>query len=56
LSHKTEWIEQEEDVYIGMGQRMLASDEGEYPLLDVRLLRLGEESERSVEHLPTESP
>ena len=42
LSHKTEWIEQAEDVYIGMGQRMLATDEGEYPLLDARLLRLGE--------------
>ncbi|MCB1771481.1 MAG: virulence protein SciE type [Candidatus Competibacteraceae bacterium] len=42
LSHKTEWIEQTEDVYIGMGQRMLVTDEGEYPLLDARLLRLGE--------------
>jgi len=56
LSHKTEWIEQEEGVYIGMGQRMLATDEEEYPLLDVRLLRLGEESEPSVETLTTESP
>lgn len=42
LSHKTEWIEQAEDVYIGLGQRMLATDAGEYPLLDARLLRLGD--------------
>ena len=31
-----------EGVYLGLGQRLLASDQGEYPLLDVRLLRLGE--------------
>ncbi len=40
LGHKTEWIEQTEGLYIGLGQRLLASDEGEYPLLDLRLLRL----------------
>lgn len=40
LGHKTEWIEQPEGLYIGLGQRLLASDEGEYPLLDLRLLRL----------------
>lgn len=40
LGHKTEWIEQPEELYIGVGQRMLASDRGEYPLLDIRLLRL----------------
>lgn len=55
LSRKTEWIEQGEGTYIGMGQRMLASDEGEYPLLDIRLLRLGEESESSVETPTTET-
>jgi len=48
LGHKTEWIEQAAGLYIGMGQRMLASDAGEYPLLDVRLLQL-DEAERTVD-------
>jgi type VI secretion system protein ImpE len=52
LSHKTEWIEQAEDVYIGLGQRMLATDEGEYPLLDARLLRLGEAAAEPVMDAP----
>lgn len=48
LSHKTEWLEPADGVYIGMGQRMLASDGGEHPLLDVRLLQLGEEAQSSA--------
>lgn len=55
LSHKTEWLEPAEGVYIGMGQRLLASDGGEHPLLDIRLLRLGEEAEPLAEPPVTES-
>jgi type VI secretion system protein ImpE len=36
LARKTEWIELAPGVNQGLGQRMLATDEGEYPLLDVR--------------------
>ncbi|MEJ1296919.1 MAG: type VI secretion system accessory protein TagJ [Candidatus Sedimenticola sp. (ex Thyasira tokunagai)] len=36
LSRKTEWIEQEGGLYFGTGQRMLATDIGEYPLMDIR--------------------
>jgi type VI secretion system protein ImpE len=36
LSHKTEWQTPAEGVYIGLGQRMLATDQDEYPLLNVR--------------------
>ncbi len=36
LSRKTEWQNAGDDFYIGMGQRMLATDQGEYPLLDIR--------------------
>lgn len=36
LAHKTEWEQVAEDEYIGTGQRMLATNEDEYPLLDVR--------------------
>ena len=40
LARKTEWTEPDEGVWIGRGQRMLASDVGEHPLLDVRLVEL----------------
>jgi type VI secretion system protein ImpE len=56
LSHKTEWLEPADGVYIGMGQRLLASDVGEHSLLDVRVLRLGEEARPLDEFPATESP
>lgn len=40
LARKTVWIEPFEDFYTGQGQRMLAGDTGEYPLLDLRRLQL----------------
>ena len=36
LARKTEWLQQHEDAYAGLGQRMLATDTGEYPLMDIR--------------------
>ncbi len=33
---RTEWIEPFKDTYFGVGQRMLTTDAGEYPLLEVR--------------------
>jgi type VI secretion system protein ImpE len=36
LSRLTEWRESGEEVYEGIGQRILATDEGEYPILNVR--------------------
>ena len=36
LTRKTEWLDMGEDVYHGLGQRVLATDAGEYSLLDVR--------------------
>lgn len=38
LARKTEWVELAEGVYRGMGQRMLATDQEEYPLMDVRAI------------------
>jgi type VI secretion system protein ImpE len=38
LARKTEWIELGDDCFIGSGQRMLATDAGEYPLLDIRTI------------------
>ena len=40
LARRTEWAENAGGVYTGLGQRMLATDGGEYPLMDVRLVRL----------------
>ncbi len=36
LSRKTEWLEMAEGVYQGIGQRILVTDAGEYPLMDIR--------------------
>lgn len=40
LARKTDWIEVADGVYHGLGQRMLATDEAEYSLLDSRLISL----------------
>lgn len=40
LARKTEWIEKPGDVYIGQGQRMFATDSGEFPILQVRQIHL----------------
>ncbi len=36
LAVKTEWLEPAEGVFVGRGQRMLATDGGEFPLMDIR--------------------
>ncbi|HZN25613.1 MAG TPA: type VI secretion system accessory protein TagJ, partial [Burkholderiales bacterium] len=40
LARRTEWIEQGEGAYVGLGQRMFATDVGEYALMDVRSIEL----------------
>jgi type VI secretion system protein ImpE len=40
LARKTEWIEKPGEVYLGLGQRMFATDKGEFPLLQVRQIAL----------------
>jgi type VI secretion system protein ImpE len=36
LARKTDWLSHPGETYHGLGQRMLATDAGEYPLLEVR--------------------
>jgi type VI secretion system protein ImpE len=36
LSRRTDWIEHPADTFFGLGQRMLTTDAGEYPLLEIR--------------------
>jgi len=40
LARKTEWIEQPGDLYLGLGQRMFATDKDEFPLLQIRQIDL----------------
>jgi type VI secretion system protein ImpE len=40
LARKTDWSEPSPGVYLGQGQRMLAADSGEFPLMDVREIKL----------------
>jgi type VI secretion system protein ImpE len=40
MARKTEWMEKEGGLYLGLGQRVLATDEAEFALLDIRQVRL----------------
>jgi type VI secretion system protein ImpE len=42
LARRTEWQERAPGTYHGLGQRMFATDRGEYPLLEVREIRLSQ--------------
>lgn len=43
LARRTEWIDRGDGYFAGLGQRMLATDTGEYPLLDVRCISFGDD-------------
>ncbi|HEY3395347.1 MAG TPA: type VI secretion system accessory protein TagJ [Lacipirellulaceae bacterium] len=45
LARLTEWRQSSEVVYEGIGQRILATDEGEYPILNVRRIEFAESSD-----------
>lgn len=40
LSRKTEWLEPHPGTYLGLGQRMLTTDAGDYSLMDIRQIEL----------------
>jgi type VI secretion system protein ImpE len=40
LARKTQWQQREGDTYLGLGQRILATDANEYPLLECRTVEL----------------
>jgi type VI secretion system protein ImpE len=42
MARSTEWTEPAEETLFGHGQRLLATDQGEFPLLDVRVVKLGD--------------
>jgi type VI secretion system protein ImpE len=41
LARKTEWIALGEETYLGLGQRIFATDEAEVPLTEIRKLEIG---------------
>jgi type VI secretion system protein ImpE len=41
LARKTEWEEAGPQQYCGFGQRLLTTDAGDYPLMEVRIIDLG---------------
>jgi type VI secretion system protein ImpE len=41
MARKTEWKEIAPDVFVGQGQRLLATDTGEHALMDIRSITLG---------------
>lgn len=36
LARKTNWLRHDSGLFLGTGQRMLATDKGEYPIMDIR--------------------
>jgi len=48
LSRRTDWEEKPGNLFRGRGQRELATDQKEYPLLTVRTISLGEQSEEET--------
>jgi type VI secretion system protein ImpE len=45
LGRKTVWTEEAPNVYSGLGQRVLTTDTGDHPLMDVRSILFGDASE-----------
>jgi len=40
MARSTEWVEHPGETFLGLGQRLLATDQGEYALMDVRSIKL----------------
>jgi type VI secretion system protein ImpE len=40
LARKTDWLEMGSEQYFGLGQRMFASDVADYPLMELRDVKL----------------
>lgn len=47
LARKTDWVESSPGVFHGCGQRVIATDAGEYPLLEIRRIVLSADSAKT---------
>ncbi len=49
LGRKTEWQEQDGGLFVGLGQRLLTTDAGDYSILDVRQITLDTQDDTTAE-------
>lgn len=56
LARKTDWVEADPDTFLGLGQRLLTTDQGELPLLEVRSLLLEGVAEAEPEAPAPDAP
>jgi len=55
MARGTEWIEKPGATHLGLGQRLLATDQGEYALMDVRVIALSGVDDGAAAMEPSES-
>ena len=54
MARKTDWHERKDGTSTGLGQRMFATDQGDFPLLEVRSIEFDSVAESVGE--PTDQP
>jgi type VI secretion system protein ImpE len=52
MARRTEWLEPDAGVYLGLGQRMLTTDADDYPLMDIRRIALDTEGQGEAAEEP----
>jgi type VI secretion system protein ImpE len=52
LARKTEWAAYDAELYLGLGQRLLSTDNGDFPLMDIREITLNSATQQSTEQEP----
>ncbi len=50
LGRKTDWLDQGNDTFHGLGQRLLATDSGEYPLMQCREILINDPGGEAAHH------
>ena len=56
MGRRTEWMERGKDFFVGLGQRMLATDTGEYPLMEIREISLNTSATPELAEAGAEAP
>jgi len=56
MARSTEWVEHPGETFLGLGQRLLATDQGEFPLMDVRSIKLDSVDTDDSAEVPAPGP
>lgn len=56
MCRRTEWLECGADLFVGVGQRMLATEAAEYPLMEIREISLNTSAEPDLAEAAAEAP